>query len=260
MPLALSEYVFQGPAAERFRQVQDLQADGLELRFGPHDFEQHLLWQPEGPRLLRSQAQAAGVGLSAVYAGYFHQFPLSVPDPAARQRHSQVLDQLLERCAEAGVAVLVLPLFGTGELQEEAACHRLGEALLSATPKAVACQLTLALETTLPAAEIQTLLTRWGSSAVGVAFDVGNAAFLGYDVIADCQLLGPALCQVRVKDHSAQGQRVPLGQGSVPMAALVQALRQRRFAGWWVLETPAGADASTWARAEVAALRRLLGD
>ena len=116
--------------------------------------------------------------------------------------------------------------------------------LLSATPRAVACQLTLALETTLPASELQTLLGRWGSPAVGVAYDVGTAACLGYDVMADCQLLGPLLCQVRVKDHAAQGQRVPLGQGNVPIAVLAQALGQRRFAGWWVLEPPPSADAS----------------
>ncbi len=256
MPIAISEHVLPGPASERLARARELQADGVELRFGPHDFEQHPLWQADGPKTLRTQAQAAGIALPSVYAGYFHQFPLSAADPAARRQHGQVLERLLEACAETGVAVLVLPLFGAGDIQQEAAYRLLVETLLPATPRALACNLTLALETTLPAAEVQMRLAQWDSPAVRVAYDAGNAAVLGYDVVADCQLLGEALGQVRVKDFSAQGQRVSLGQGMVPFPALAQALGERGSPRWWVLETSPGAESSV--PTDVDFLRRLL--
>src|SRR5438552_826362 len=107
VPIAISEHVLPGPGAERFARAKELQADGVELRFGPYDVEQHPLWQAEGPTMLRAQAQAAGVVLPSVYAGYFHQFPLHAADPASRRRHAQVLERLLDACAEAGVVILV---------------------------------------------------------------------------------------------------------------------------------------------------------
>jgi len=252
--IALSEHAFHGPAAERFTPVRQLQVDGVELRFGPYDFERHPLWQPGGPCWLRAQAQLAGVALPSVYGGYFHAYPLSVPDAAARQRHSQVLDRLVDACAEAGVAVLVLPLLGAGEPSGETTCQLLEEMLLPILPRALTCGLTLALETLLPVPEVRGLLERLHSPMVRVAYDVGNAAVLGYDAIADCQRLGETLAQVRVKDCSADGQRVPLGQGMVALPALVQS--QRHFSGWWVLETSPGTELSL--STEVAFLRQLL--
>ncbi len=256
--IAVSEHVLHGSALERLDLARELQADGVELRFGPYDFEQHPLWLPGGPKTLRAQAQAAGLALPSVYGGYFQQFPLSAADPAARRRHGQVLDRLLDACAEAGVAVLVLPLLGAGELPRDRASDLVVEALTPVTHRALTNNLTLALETILPASELQAFLARVGCPAVRVAYDVGNAAVLGYDALADCQLLGEALGQIRVKDCSPQGLRVPLGRGIVPLAALVQALAQRSFAGWWVLETSASEEAAALARADAEVLRRLL--
>src|SRR5207244_707394 len=47
--IAVSEHVLHGSALERLALARELQADGVELRFGPYDFEQHPLWLPGGP-------------------------------------------------------------------------------------------------------------------------------------------------------------------------------------------------------------------
>jgi sugar phosphate isomerase/epimerase len=241
--------------ADRFARARELHADGVELRFGPHDFEQHSLWQPEGPHALRTQARDADVVLPSVFAGYFHAFPLGAAEAAARRQHAQVLDRLLDACSAAEVPVIVLPLLGAGEVTSEPVPPAFVETLTPLAHKAAACNLTLALETTWPAAAVLALLARVGSPAVRVAYDVGNAAVLGFDAIADFQLLGDALGQVRVRDCTPGGRRASLGQGAVALPALAQALAQRSYQGWWVLEAAAGDERAT--RAEVEFLRRL---
>jgi hypothetical protein len=82
---------------------------------------------------------------------------------------------------------------------------------------------------------------------------------LGYDSVADLKLLGHAVCQLRVRDCTPDGRRVPLGQGTVGSQwAAIQAQWNASADDaeqWCVLELPANADRLTWARQEISFLR-----
>jgi sugar phosphate isomerase/epimerase len=244
VPIALSEHLVSAPAAERLPGVRQLGADGVELIVGPHAVEQHPLWQPGGPTLLRTQAQMAGVAVPSVFAGFVLDQPPHAADPAMRRRAVQTLEHLLDACAEAGIAAVVLPLFGGAEVDGDAASGALVETLTSLAEKAGPRQITLALETPLPIPGAQALLARVANPAVRVAYDVGQAAELGRDASADLEWLGELVCQVRVRDATPDGRRVPLGQGAVNFPALARALARRTTVPWLVLEGVAGAESA----------------
>jgi sugar phosphate isomerase/epimerase len=250
--IAIGEHLLSGSAADRFDAAREAGVDGIELGFGPYDGEHHPLLQPGQPASLRSQARAAGLSISSVYAGYFHDHALSHPDGDTRRRHAQVLDRLLAAAAEAGARVVVLPLFGAADVREPDAIRRLIDTLGPLADKATGSELLLGLETTLPAAA---LLAETRHPAVRVAYDLGNAVVLGYDAVADVKLLGHAVGQVRVKDCTPDDRRLPLGRGGVPFAAVAGLPAGLR--AWWVLEAGTGEDRLAQARADVAFLRGL---
>jgi sugar phosphate isomerase/epimerase len=255
MRIAVSEHLVPGTFRERLAAARELGADGLELLFGPHGHEQHLLWRADGPAGLRSLAEAAGVPLASVFAGYFHERPLSHPDAATRRLHALALERLRDACAEAGVGVLVLPLAGAADLRCEGAPARLVEALAPLAAKAAARQVTVALELAQPLVHLAAL--RASLPDVRVAYDVGQATSLGADVVVDLKLLGDALGQVRVRDVTSDGRRVALGRGAADFPAAARQLAAQPFPGWCVLESSPGADPRESLRADLSFLRSL---
>lgn len=258
MLIALGDYVLHG--ADPFADARTLGADGVELRFGPQDAVGHPLLEAGTAAAWRSRARAAGLALPSIYAGYIAGHSPDNPEPEAQRRVGDTLSHLLTAAEAAGTRVLVLPLFAAAEPRDEATLTRLAVALAPLAERAAAGGILLALETTLPITAVLALLRRVNHPAVRIAYDVGAAAALGHDPASELKLLGGTVCQLRVRDCSADGRRVRLGEGTVGAhwhtIQAAWAPEERDIERWYVLEVPAAGDPAAWARAEIAFLRR----
>lgn len=243
MRVAVNEALVPVPPAERFTVARGLGAEGVELTFGPHGYDQHALWRPGGPATLKTEAAAAQIMLPSVFAGYFLDHPLTADDPAERRRAAGVLDRLLDACAEAGVGAVVLPCVGAADLNRPGASALLLEALATPAQKASVLGRILILITVLPAAELLSLLEQ-ADPSVRVAYDPSHAPLLGRDAVADLKLLGDAVRQVRVNVVGAD------------VATVIRQLVGQAADIWWVLEaTTQGEDPMAAARAGVVRLK-----
>src|SRR5262245_6559753 len=61
VPIAIRANLAPSAENARLAAARELGADGVELTFGPHDYEHHALWRPGGPASLRLQARENGV-------------------------------------------------------------------------------------------------------------------------------------------------------------------------------------------------------
>jgi inosose dehydratase len=104
------------------------------------------------------------------------------------------------------------------------------------------------------AAEIDALLARTDPSLLGLCLDTGHLTFAGGDPLAALEAWGDRVEHIHFKDcdpaiaersrgegwdyhHSVRrGIFCELGQGSVPFARVLQALRAREYSGWIVVE------------------------
>lgn len=108
--------------------------------------------------------------------------------------------------------------------------------------------------------QMQALLERMGSNALGVNLDVGHAALTEPDVSGAIALLGGHIVAVHVEDIADGVHRhlVP-GTGEMDLAAILGALRAAGFCGWLTVDLFDIADAPDQAaRASLAYLRRLV--
>ena len=88
---------------------------------------------------------------------------------------------------------------------------------------------------------VAALLSRVDSPAVGALWDVLHTCRMGETPEEVTDLLGHRLLHVHVKDGrgetgAAVWELVPLGEGDVPMAAILRALRAHGYGGWLTIE------------------------
>jgi fatty-acyl-CoA synthase len=141
----------------------------------------------------------------------------------------------------------LLRVFG-GELPggqaPDAALDAMARPLAAVAPEAERRGIAIGVETHdafSSARTVASLLSRVDSPAVGALWDVLHTCRMGEtpDEVAD--LLGERLLHVHVKDgRGERGARswdlVLLGEGDVPMAGILRALRARGYRGWLTVE------------------------
>ena len=153
--------------------------------------------------------------------------------------------------------VLLLPFFGRWGLHNRAEMDYTGDALRDLAPEAEKAGVILGLEDEISAEDNVRIMERSRSRNVLVYYDVGNSTRVGLDVVKEIRWLGKdRICQIHLKDNPHY-----LGEGSIPLAEVVRALRDIGFAGYANLETETHADATVEAdmRRNLAFLRKLAG-
>lgn len=106
--------------------------------------------------------------------------------------------------------------------------------------------------------QIERLLAR---SNIGFCPDTGHLQAAGGDPVELVRTYRDRIGYVHIKDLDDRGAFVPLGQGGLDVAGVIDVLRTTGFDGWLTVETDGWAgDATTGARASIAYLEHLLAD
>lgn len=145
-----------------------------------------------------------------------------------------------------GVKVVLLPFFGKWKLETEAEMDRVGDVLREVAPAAEKAGVVLGLEDTISAKDNVRIMERSKSRAVKTYYDIGNSTRNGFKAIDEIRWLGKdRICEVHIKDNPSY-----LGEGTIDVKGVVDALVELGFAEWAVLETdcPSGSVEADMAR------------
>jgi sugar phosphate isomerase/epimerase len=93
------------------------------------------------------------------------------------------------------------------------------------------------IETILPAKDILKAMERFRKSRLGVCYDLGNAAAMGFVPEDEILELGNLIRHVHIKDREKGGPNVLLGKGSVDFFKGFQSLKKIDYNGLVILET-----------------------
>ena len=105
-------------------------------------------------------------------------------------------------------------------------------------PEAEKRSVILGLEDTISAEDNVRIMERSRSDAVLTYYDIGNSTKAGFDIIQEIRWLGRArICETHIKDNPHY-----LGEGSIDIPAVVEALADIGFSEWAVLETSSPSD------------------
>ena len=219
---------------EEFWSAGALGLNHIELVADRHLDYGNPLWSVEGRDEITRLADFAGVATASLC---FNEM-LATP-----------FDQLVEQCGprlrevltHLSTQVLVLPMLEASELSS-LGMRSAARAVRRLVDQLVDDELHVVVELGVPAYESLEFLEEVASPRVGVCYDVGNAAALGFDPVAELQVLGPAVWHLHAKDKTLRGQSVSLGAGDVDFVGVFKQLTRRGFTGLITLEATRGED------------------
>ena len=272
MKFGTLQNVIEEPLPAVFAAAAQLGFDGVEL-----DWSDPTWAQPGGPlgpenrAAVRAAAEQAAVEIPSVAAHFLNKGGLANEESEAFGL--EAVRTGIALCADLGAGYLLVPFFGAAVISDPPAVSRLIRNLQRLAPAAEAAGVTLAIEHTMPALPTAQLLDRVGSPCVGDYWDMGNCMALAADPLDEIAQLGQRIVRVHAKEYH-QGDdppgaadalhfdglnRRPFGQGDVPVAAVLDSLRQQGYDGYVVLETGKFDDAKGSAQAALSLLHRLSG-
>jgi len=136
--------------------------------------------------------------------------------------------------------VLLLPFFGKWAILSREEGNAVADALKGLAPEAEKAGVLLGLEDTISAEDNVRIMDRVGSKNVLVYYDIGNSMHAGFDPVKEIRWLGKdRICQFHLKDNPYY-----LGEGSIPMPRVMEAIRDIGYTGAANLETDTHPDAT----------------
>jgi L-ribulose-5-phosphate 3-epimerase len=260
--------VLAQPLETVFETAARLEFDGVELDWNAlEDARGEGRFGPSQRQALKERAEQAGVEIPSIAAHFLNRGGLGSADAAAQETGLEAVRTGIELCADLGARVLLVPFFGSAELQG-AGVDQLARHLKRLAPEAEAHGVWLGIESALPARAVAALVDVIGSPSVGSYWDMGNAMWLGYEDVEEIEALGERIVAVHAKEFAGPPRTAPgsyewlnakpFGEGEVPLAAVIDALRRTGYEqrhGYLTLETGSFGDSLGSAQKALAVLK-----
>ena len=177
--------------------------------------------------------------ITSLCADYFVKAPLlRVPENIQKQRIAR-LKWLIFQCSLAGIPFLVLPFVDDNSIRDRPETDIVSGIINDVTHLAYACNVAIALETNLSPDDFAYLLYNV-AELVGVNYDSGNSASLGYSMDAEWNAYGERIFNVHAKDRVLNGGSVPLGDGSTNFDTLAKMMSKFQYRGNLILQVARG--------------------
>ncbi len=236
MRLGIDTYSLKDQGWDAFQMLDYAAQQGLHnVHFSERSFFDSL----ETQYLKRVLARAEHLGLTLeIGMRSIDRYALSF-DPTLGTGEDQ-LHQMLDAAATVGSPVVRCFMgfeadrMGKVPLEEHIA--ETVRVLRAVAPRCRQLGIKIALENhggvDLLARELRGIIEAVGFETVGACLDTGNPAYGGEDPLLSAEVLSPYIITCHMRDtriwqdtHGAQAQWVPMGQGSVDLAAIVAVLR-----------------------------------
>ena len=195
-------------------------------------------------------ARKAGVEISSLCLGVLWRFYPSSADESERAQAAEIIRQAAPFAASVGAKVILLPVGQPDSLTTEQARDNLVEVLKACAPAAEEAGVVYGVENVgqalaHTAGDLIEIVTRVGSPACQVYYDVGNATAQDADPVADMHQLGKRIVMMHVKDFRQTESRRELaiiGDGMVNFEGVAKAAGEIGYDGYLTLEVPGTAE------------------
>ncbi len=216
--------------------------DGIEFVFDFERYKENPLWTVDGREEIKRLIKRFGIKVKHVCARFFIDCPFFRVTPDVTKANVIILKELIENAAEIGSANIEIPVLENSSIktqeEEEIFLDAMGDCVLLAR----SLDLAISIESDLNPQRLAKLIKSFRSASVGVVYDGGNSASLGYDCKEEILILDPWINNVHIKDRIRNGGNVPLGSGSVNFKDLFRSLKLINYCGDFTFECARGED------------------
>lgn len=228
---------------EEFTTASSLSLPFMEWTLDAERLEDNPLMTAAGRTRVQDLMAVSGVSIRSLTGDCFMQQPFwkAVGSEAVDAR-LEMLRRVVVACGAMSIEHLVVPLVDAGSLTsaDDESCFQRG--VLECVPLLRDQGVMVVVESDRPPPEQARLVDAFPADCVGINFDMGNSASLGWDPASEIRILGRRIANVHVKDRTAGGGTVPLGDGAVDFPTVFESLAAVGYAGRFILQTARAPD------------------
>ncbi len=236
--------------------------DYIEWIYDEYGASANPLSTDAGMEELNALQQEHGVGVPAVCADWFMDFPLIRCDAGELARRMAFLGTLFQAARRIGAERLVLPFLDQSRVENETEERAAVAAVKEALKAAEATGVELHLEADFGPRAFAAFLEKVPHPLLKVNWDSGNSSGLGYVAREEFAAYGERIGSVHIKDRYRKPEggveTRPLGTGSADFEDVFGAMRGIGFAGGVTLQVARGRDGEEveWLRDQLAFVHR----
>lgn len=139
------------------------------------------------------------------------------------------LVKIIEEFVEHGVKYFVLPFVDQNSILQ---INRFLDVMDEINVIAHVQKVKVCVETDLTPLEINYIMKRYQmAGAIGINYDTGNSASLGYDPIKEFEAYGKNIKLIHIKDRLLGGESVPYREGDTDFPTIFKLLKKYKFNG-----------------------------
>lgn len=210
--------------------------DSIEWVFDSNNYVENPILSTAGLNGVVKLIDKTGVLVNSLCANYFMDHPFFRTSDYEISKSVEILKLLIINASAVGVKTILLPVLESSEIRNNLEKDNLRSSLDSCVNLAEKRNIRLSIETELPAIEFLELIESFESEFLGAYYDLGNAAFKGYDLLKDIAVLNNHLVGVHIKDRNIGGGSVLLGMGDVNFEKVIPFIIKRNYNGGIVFE------------------------
>ena len=144
---------------------------------------------------------------------------------------------VIQSAKEIGAKILVIPLVDNGAITNISQFKLLKNTIESLYEKLEINNTRIAFESDYPPTTLFEFIEEFDKEFVGINYDTGNSASLGYDVNEEFKKYGNRIINIHIKDRILNGTTVRLGYGDTNFRDVFKQLSQINFKGNYILQT-----------------------
>jgi len=199
------------------------------------------LMTKSGRATISELSNAHDLRVQSLTADCFMQAPFYKSSGGAKEGLLTDFRKVIEASALAEIKLVVIPLVDNGRIENLEQENSLYEGIQLVMDILKEKQMSITFESDFNPQKLKIFIDSYPET-VGINYDIGNSASLGYNAESEISEYGHRILNVHVKDRLLGGTTVPLGEGNANLPYVFNELKKIGYSGNYILQTARAKD------------------
>lgn len=144
---------------------------------------------------------------------------------------------ICESLNSIGASILVIPLVDNSNISNKSDEKQFEFFIENLSAILFEKKISVAIESDFAPLKLKQFISRFDKEIVGINYDIGNSAHLGYNPYEEFDYYGDRIINVHVKDRKLGGPTTQLGKGDANFEVVFDRLKKISYDGNYILQT-----------------------
>lgn len=194
------------------------------------------LMTAEGRSEITTLSKQYNVSILSLTGDCFMQEPFWKKIGNDREKYRNDFLAVIISCSSLGIENVVLPLVDNGSLKNSSEEDILVEFLNLNAKFFQEKNVKIVIESDYEPKKLDRFLLKIKTDQVGINYDIGNSASLGFDPLEEFGLYGDRILNIHIKDRLRGGGTVPLGRGNADFDRVFEQIARSGYKGNFIIQ------------------------